>query len=708
MYRISRNSCIAIAALVILTGQMTQAQLPKSTTATVTFRTHPLVPAEGDSVDLQINGDFAFSNATMHLDSISVRPEVLTVFLRSAWHTGTGMAQDDTVTPWTIRVSTGSPTSGVYDLLVLENGVQSIFSYFTVEPSRPVPTILPSPATTVRSNRPLGINLGVAKDHSHMLIFTDVFKLARAWIPHRPSDETWDTGQALDLDSLGWVLSLAPDQEAGTLMMLELGSAYPAGRYRVLYDGHGLLDFDWDARVIDRQPGRIDLWVTPEAGIHLILRQTDPSNHVRNIRVLMPGFDDVEPGFHPDYVRFLRQFDVLRFMDWVDSNEPENNIDAVGAWSARITPQHATQGTIRGVALEYMIDLANEVGADPWFSVPIVATDAYVDSMASLILARLNPQRKVYLELSNEVWNPAFPQHAVAVSRGVSFGYADADAARPFRFLGFDEANWLAGLRYYSERAVQVFDAFDRIFPERDRLVRVLAGWQVDEPDLAGTIASTILDWRDAHSRADAYAVAPYFGFFVATDESVDFVTSADLDVLVDSVAADMRFMLDIGRRLSDVTSARDVRLLAYEGGHHMVQATETPYPSEAVRLRAQEIHDDERMFDIYTEYLTGWFSITDHMNLFTDSSSLGNFGLLSRWDQAPPSPKYRAVQAFLQSGTLAGDGDADGDIDFDDFFAFADAFGGTDPRFDFDEDGDIDFDDFFAFADAFNAAGSR
>jgi hypothetical protein len=62
-------------------------------------------------------------------------------------------------------------------------------------------------------------------------------------------------------------------------------------------------------------------------------------------------------------------------MDWVNSNEPENNIDAVGQWSARITPEHASRGTIRGVALEHMIDLDNEVGANPWFSMPVVATD---------------------------------------------------------------------------------------------------------------------------------------------------------------------------------------------------------------------------------------------------------------------------------------------------------------------------------------------
>ena len=47
-------------------------------------------------------------------------------------------------------------------------------------------------------------------------------------------------------------------------------------------------------------------------------------------------------------------------------------------------------------------------------------------------------------------------------------------------------------------------------------------------------------------------------------------------------------------------------------------------------------------------------------------------------------------------------DFDGDGVTNFADFFLFADAFGGTDPRFDLDGSGVVDFGDFFIFADAF------
>ncbi|MCY3760407.1 MAG: Ig-like domain-containing protein, partial [Gemmatimonadetes bacterium] len=48
-------------------------------------------------------------------------------------------------------------------------------------------------------------------------------------------------------------------------------------------------------------------------------------------------------------------------------------------------------------------------------------------------------------------------------------------------------------------------------------------------------------------------------------------------------------------------------------------------------------------------------------------------------------------------------DFDGDGETGFSDFFLFADAFGGSDPRFDLDGSGSVDFADFFLLADYFD-----
>ena len=56
----------------------------------------------------------------------------------------------------------------------------------------------------------------------------------------------------------------------------------------------------------------------------------------------------------------------------------------------------------------------------------------------------------------------------------------------------------------------------------------------------------------------------------------------------------------------------------------------------------------------------------------------------------------------FTATARATPDFDGDGVTDFSDFFLFAEAFGGTDPRFDLDGDGVVDFTDFFLFAENF------
>ena len=56
----------------------------------------------------------------------------------------------------------------------------------------------------------------------------------------------------------------------------------------------------------------------------------------------------------------------------------------------------------------------------------------------------------------------------------------------------------------------------------------------------------------------------------------------------------------------------------------------------------------------------------------------------------------------FTATAEATPDFNGDGVTDFSDFFLFAEAFGGRDPRFDLDGSGSVDFADFFLFAEAF------
>ncbi len=62
----------------------------------------------------------------------------------------------------------------------------------------------------------------------------------------------------------------------------------------------------------------------------------------------------------------------------------------------------------------------------------------------------------------------------------------------------------------------------------------------------------------------------------------------------------------------------------------------------------------------------------------------------------------------FTATAEATPDFNGDGVTDFSDFFLFAEAFGGRDPRFDLDGSGSVDFADFFLFAEAFGGRDPR
>jgi hypothetical protein len=64
------------------------------------------------------------------------------------------------------------------------------------------------------------------------------------------------------------------------------------------------------------------------------------------------------------------------------------------------------------------IDLANEASCDLWYNFPTIGTNAYATWVGQQLYNNLNPARKVYVELGNELWNGEFPQYDYATQQG--------------------------------------------------------------------------------------------------------------------------------------------------------------------------------------------------------------------------------------------------------------------------------------------------
>ncbi|RYY37292.1 hypothetical protein EON62_01225, partial [archaeon] len=303
----------------------------------------------------------------------------------------------------------------------------------------------------------VAINLGGLKDYSTQLVFVDVQKQSREWISQAGWQDYgfmgWSFGTVPPLDAEGYPRFLQPGYAVGTLMMRDLQGHYPAGTYTVLWDGDGVLDATMTdvvaVRVKDAGVMEVDMLpgTSLNNGMFLRVERSNPADPVRNIRVIMPGYVDTyeQFPFYPPFLNLVRNFTTLRYMDMMNANAQTDT-----AWSTRTTPAWRTY-TSNGLPLEALVQLANTVGSNPWFTFPYAADDEYVRNMATYVHSALRPDLNVTLEYANEVWGALMGGGRYAQARGVAGNYSRFSGAGIYD--NTDEARFC----YYAMRSRDMF-----------------------------------------------------------------------------------------------------------------------------------------------------------------------------------------------------------------------------------------------------------
>ena len=483
---------------------------------------------------------------------------------------------------------------------------------------------------------PIGVNLATVGAHEGGPMFVDIMEQGTSWLsqdaaPHGP----WSNGMTLNTDANGWPL-LQPGQAAATLLMRSTEGRYPGGQYVVTWEGTGTLSFDFDSDVVSETDHRMILDVSPsDVGTLMRIETSDPNDPVRNVHVWMEGFENAASPFHPDFIARLNGMDTIRFMHWGNTNATP-----LWNWDDRPTPASSMQTSVNGVAIEYMIDLANEVGANPWFNIPIAADDNYVQRMAELVRDRLDTNLKAYVELSNEVWNGAYYQAAYANQQGLALGLSTTD--------------WLAGFRYYSQRSVEIFQSWENVFGSTDRFVRVMAS---QSGNLG--VSNIMMTWQDAYQDVDVLAVAPYFDGGFNDPSALQFSVDELLDILESNVSSVPSFMTG----QAQVAANYGVELVAYEGGQHIV-ALPVDRDNDALTQHLIAVNRHPRMEQIYHKYMRTWDQAGGgtflHYSFVYPASKWGSWGALEYLDQdIDTAPKFKALLASV-SGELFVTGAAD------------------------------------------------
>jgi hypothetical protein len=278
-----------------------------------------------------------------------------------------------------------------------------------------------------------------------------------------------------------------------------------------------------------------------------------------------------------------------------------------------------------------MVDLANRVGASPWFTLPHLADNNYMTQYARLVAQTLRTDLKAYVEYSNEVWNGQFAQAGYAASRGAALGLSsDAFTAQMF---------------FYSKRTVEMFDLWSAEFADRTRLVRVMASQ-------AGNswVSEQVLDYQNAKAKTDALAVAPYFGGDLGT---LSATASLTVDALFSSLQATY-LPQAIGwiNSQAAVARLRSVPLIAYEGGQHLTGVFGLENDT-ALNTLFDAANRDARMGQLYQSYLNAWKAagaqLFVHYTNCDAYSKWGRWGSLEYLEQPrSAAPKYNALQNFI------------------------------------------------------------
>jgi hypothetical protein len=588
--------------------------------------------------DIHPNARGLYFLALVHAAAISGKnPQDLPALLTRTWASRDAMVSDDLA-----DVFQRLAWQAVQEAPVIAAAVaaEPVVATAAVDPATP-------PVLTPITNPDLSLGLAGINDWSVQLPFLDLMKTARVWTGHLPGQWGGFEDARLRsegyLDAQGWPKAIPPEVTGlSTLILTHLppDTAGAAGAYVLTYAGKGTLLVEGRAQNVQASAGRVTFDYTPgEGSVVLTLTATDATDPLRNIVVVRADRADLLAGgalFNPDWIARLRGVQGMRFMDWMATNNA-----TLSRLEDRPKPTDATYSR-NGVPIEVMVALANELDADPWFTLPHLADDALVRLYASYTRDHLEPDLKAWVELSNEVWNWQFAQAS----------WAEEQAKARW---GQDDA-WV---QYYAFRASQVADIWASVYgPAADaRLVRVIStqtGWYGLEDQILDAPLVIAEGLPAPATHFDAYAVTGYFSGLLGSDAKVAvikdwLVQSAaatddpahQYDLAVQMAAAELKdggitgdaadslkqVLTDLLPYHAEVARKHGLQLVMYEGGTHVVGYGAT-VDDPQITAFFNHLNYTPEMAALYGILLQGWAGLTDApFNAFVDVSAPDRWG---------------------------------------------------------------------------------
>ncbi|PYC46417.1 hypothetical protein DI396_15580 [Litorivita pollutaquae] len=536
-------------------------------------------------------------------------------------------------------------------------------------------------AGTGNDNPTLAFNLSGIASWNSAQPFLDLMKTMYPWVAS--SQEQWGAVRNEELlesglfDDDGWPTEI-PD---GLWVQTTFGwtntstadaalAEQRSGVYVLDYEGTGTITLSGDATILSEEDGKIVFENTSGNSFSLKIMETDLSgsgDYIRDISIVpQESYDLYQAGatFNPDWIELIGDARQIRFMNWMQTNNSE-----VTSWDD--APDAAERGFTNIASVEDMVQLANEVGADPWFNMPHLADDDYIRQFATYVRDNLDPSLEIRIEYSNEIWNLAF------------------DQSRWLKDQSIEE--WGSDLRfeYYTKMSVNMVQIWNEVFGDEaeDRLVPVLGtqtanAWVTEQMLTASTWAEMEPDaWVNPTTLFDEIAITNYFGgatarvaemrselLDVLNDRSVDATDWLFNKLLDPEYQGSIPFTVQSWQAQKDLAEATGLDLVAYEGGQHVQHSFAVQGMSDADLTQLTEFLAgfvrSEEMAELYQVLWDAWTDIADGAFMqFTEASvanKWGSWGLYaSLLDENPRADLLEELNEVTEAwwdGAEAGD----------------------------------------------------
>ena len=500
----------------------------------------------------------------------------------------------------------------------------------------------------------IGMNLNYVATFSEEPMFADVMKMTYdSWsvTPAASVGSPWSVGGVTEpsMDQNGYPIGLGNLPSQGyvldTAAFFHQGGHYPTGTYTLTFDGKGTVEiYDFaDAPQVFTQsgglgsPNNVQVTATGFNGIAIVIASSDPTDYVRNIRLVMPGCQSTyqTQPFNPLFLSDLRQFSWLRFDNPMQINSPTQQVGMT--WSEETPMSYRTQTTSTGISIEYIVDLCNELQEGMWVNMPVGASTDYYTNFAQYTANNLDSGLPVYVEYGNETWNPLY---------GKEYNY----------IANYATANGLSNPQANADLATACWNTWLGVFAgETSRVVRVAANQCISNPNLLNQeIARLVADASpsDPHHGFDVISGAPYLGFDTSSfnaSTTVQQIEQTAMNALSTTFAATLNGFMSAANSW-DTKLGLQIPVDMYEGGWYLVAKTSDPWYAAFAATQS-----DPGVYKVITAYLNDlanagasgltYYEFTEQVDVHGEFGTMDYLG-----EPADRIPKYNALIDYIDS----------------------------------------------------------